>query len=107
VPLQRTSPPPAAETEPFAPDARWQTHDAAALLEMDATSFDAWSLGSPVRRPGVAGVARNAAIVLGNVGEKRHLPVLARAAGEHPSASVREVAAWAEARVRARHGSGA
>jgi epoxyqueuosine reductase len=98
-PFNRTAPPSPDVTAPFAPDARWQT-DAAALLEMDEPTFDAWSLGSPVRRPGLSGVARNAAIVLGNRGEKRHLPVLDRAASSHASPVVRDAAAWAAARIR-------
>jgi epoxyqueuosine reductase len=101
-PFNRTSPPPPEVTAPFAPDPRWTTHDAAALLEMDEATFDGWSLGSPVRRPGLAGVARNAAIVLGNAGEKRHLPVLERTADAHPSATVRDAAAWAAQRLRDR-----
>lgn len=98
-PFNRAAVPDAAGTAPFAPAERWGAHDAAGLLELDEAAFDAWSLGSPVRRPGLAGVARNAAIVLGNAGEKRHLPVLRRAAASHPSASVRATAAWAAARL--------
>jgi epoxyqueuosine reductase QueG len=44
-------------------------------------------------------MARNAAIVLGNRGDKRHLPVLQSAAREHDSAMVREAAAWAAERI--------
>lgn len=101
-PFNRTAPPPADQTEAFAPHARWGSHDAATLLEMDEATFDEWSLGSPARRPGLAGVARNAALVLGNRGEKRHLPVLERAASAHPSPSVRDAAAWATRTLRAR-----
>lgn len=93
-PFNKTSPPSAARTEPFAPHPRWQT-DAAQLLTMDEASFDGWSLGSPVRRLGVENAARNAAYVLGNGGDKRHLPVLRSAAAEHPSEVVREAASWA------------
>jgi epoxyqueuosine reductase len=93
-PFNKTSPPEAARTEPFAPHGRWQT-TAAELLSMDEARFDGWSLGSPVRRLGLENTARNAAYVLGNTKEKRHLPVLREAAERHPSAVVREAAEWA------------
>lgn len=55
--------------------------------------------GSPLRRPGAEGLARNVAIVLGNTADKVHLPVLKQAALAHPSALVREAAAWAEQQI--------
>lgn len=103
-PFSRTSPPDAALTEPFAPDPRWAEHDASSLLRMDEAGFDAFSLGSPVRRLGREGAARNAAIVLGNVGRKVHLPVLREAASRDEDEAVREAAAWALARIEAREG---
>ena len=69
---------------------------------MDDAAFDAYAHGSPIKRPGRVGMARNAATVLGNRGDKRHLPVLDAAARDHDSAIVREAAAWAAAQVRAR-----
>ena len=45
---------------------------------------------------------RNAAIVLGNAGDKRHLPVLQRAAAHERSAVVASAASWALERLRAR-----
>lgn len=101
-PFNATSPPPASDTEAFAAHARWAELDAAGLLEIDGPRFREYAHGSPVQRAGREGMARNAAIVLGNAGDKRHLPVLERAAREHDSAIVRETAAWAAERVRER-----
>jgi epoxyqueuosine reductase len=78
----------------FAPDARLAI-SADELLRMDEASFTAWTQGSPLKRPGRAGMARNAAIVLGNARDRRHLPVLREAAEQHEDATVREAARWA------------
>ncbi|MBX7194416.1 MAG: tRNA epoxyqueuosine(34) reductase QueG [Sandaracinaceae bacterium] len=86
----------------LAPDPRWQAHDATSILGMSEQDFDAFSLGSPVRRPGLEGAARNAAYVLGNRGDRRHLPVLREAAATHASETVRDAARWAIERVLAR-----
>ena len=69
---------------------------------MDDAAFDAYAIGSPIKRPGRVGMARNAATVLGNRGDKRHLPVLDAAARDHDSAIVRESAAWAAETIRKR-----
>jgi len=58
--------------------------------------------GSPLARPGRAGLARNAAVVLGNVGGRVHLRVLHEVAGRHDSPLVREAARWAAERIEAR-----
>ncbi len=94
-PFNRTAPPSRESTEPFAPDARLTGRGAGDLLSMDAAAFDAFSLGTPLRRPGRDGLARNAAVVLGNSRDKRHLPVLREAAASHASEVVREAARWA------------
>lgn len=94
-PFNRTAPADPATTAPFAPDPRWSAHDAASVLAMDEAAFDAFSLGSPVRRPGRVGAARNAAIVLGNAGGKVHLTVLRVAAERDPDETVRDAARWA------------
>lgn len=86
----------------FAPDARWQALEAADLLSLDEASFASYAQGSALKRAGCHGVARNAALVLGNVGTRRHLPVLEHAAQAHPSAVVREAAAWAAEKVGSR-----
>lgn len=101
-PYNRTARLPDDQTEPFRADSRWGAHDATALLTMDDATFDAYALGSPIKRPGRIGMARNAATVLGNRGDKRHLPVLEAVARDHESATVREAAAWAAAEIRTR-----
>lgn len=101
-PFNRTHATPGRLAEELAPHARWVEHDAASVLAMSEERFAAFSLGSPVRRPGREGAARNAAYVLGNRGDRRHLPVLRQAAAEDASATVREAARWAAERIEAR-----
>lgn len=101
-PFNRTAPPPRETTRDFAHDGRWSGHDLASLVALDDAGFARLTEGSPAARPGRAGLARNAAVALGNVGGRRHLPVLQRAAREDPSEVVREAAAWALARIAAR-----
>ena len=55
-------------------------------------------------RAPLEGLARNAAIVLGNRSEPAALAALARAAESHPSATVRDAASWAARRIGAREG---
>lgn len=94
-PFNATPPLPAEKTSPFAPDPRRSEVSAEALLRMGESEFAAFAEGSPMKRPGRAGLSRNAAIVLGNSADKRYLPVLQATAQEHDSALVRETAQWA------------
>lgn len=55
--------------------------------------------GSPLQRPGRAGLARNAAIVLGNVPSEEGRVALLRALRSDPAPLVREAAAWGLARA--------
>jgi epoxyqueuosine reductase len=103
-PFNRTAPPAPDQTVPFAAAPRLASTRAQDLLRMDDDTFRSWAQGSPLKRPGRAGMARNAATVLGNVGTRRHLPVLREAAQADPSPAVRATAAWAEARIRSREG---
>ncbi len=98
-PFNRTALPPPEVTEPFAPGVRWDGLGAEDLLRMDEDAFARRFEGSPVRRPGREGMARNAAVVLGNGGDRRHLPVLREAAERDPSPVVRESARWAVGRL--------
>jgi epoxyqueuosine reductase len=76
--------------------------DPVELLSLDAVAFRARFRHTSLWRNKRAGLLRNAAIVLGNVGDARALPALERAcADEEPL--VREAAAWALARVRQRY----
>ncbi|MEY4512321.1 MAG: hypothetical protein RLZZ450_4443 [Pseudomonadota bacterium] len=99
-PFNKTAPVPAEQTLPFQADPRWRTHSAADLLAMDEPTFAAYADGSPLRRPGRLGMARNAAIVLGNSRDKRHLPLLDEAGRNHDSEMVRDAAAWAARTLR-------
>lgn len=101
-PFDRTAPPEPSATEPFAPDPRWKNTRAEDFLRMSAEDFDELSIGSPLRRLKRVGAARNAAIVLGNVGAKRHLPVLREARERDPDESVRDAAEWAIACIESR-----
>ena len=99
-PYNRTTP---GELDPaFEPHARLGEVDLEALLSMSDERFLEWSEGSPMRRAGVVRMARNAAVVLGHRGGRRHLPVLREAAAQHDDATVREAAAWAAARIERR-----
>ena len=98
-PYNRTSPPSDTVTAPFAPDERWERHDAAAVLGMDDATFQAYAHGSPIQRAGREGFARNLSIMLGNHGERRHLPILRDTAHHDPSPIVRDAAAWALERI--------
>jgi epoxyqueuosine reductase len=102
-PFNKTAPPPEQETAPFAAHARWAELSAAELLALDEENFKLYAQGSPIKRAGRVGMARNAALVLGNRGDKRHLPLLEQAASGHESALVREAADWAARNVRARY----
>ncbi|MFN0242715.1 MAG: tRNA epoxyqueuosine(34) reductase QueG [Planctomycetota bacterium] len=83
---------------------RFGTHSAiadAGLVEWIELGdrFQAACEGSPVRRPGRAGLARNAAIVLGNQPSERGRRALLHALTFDPSVVVREASAWALSRA--------
>jgi epoxyqueuosine reductase len=83
----------------FAPLATWASVDLAALLALDEPAFGQTLLGSPVKRATKDGLARNAAILLGNRRDAGARPALEAAAAGHPSAIVRESASWALAKI--------
>jgi epoxyqueuosine reductase len=84
----------------FAPHPSWGERETAELMSLSEEGFVRLTEGSPVHRATREGLARNAAIVLGNMA--KDLAALERAASTHPSALVREAASWAVARIRAR-----
>lgn len=86
----------------FLPDPRWKDTALTDLLALDDDGFVRLREGSAVGRATRAGLARNAAIVLGNRREASARPELERAAREHDSPEVREAAAWALARIDVR-----
>jgi epoxyqueuosine reductase len=77
----------------------WGNHPALAelsledLLRLSEAQFEKQFVGSPLRRPGRAGLTRNACVVLGNLG--RGEAALRQALQGDPSAMVRAHAAWA------------
>lgn len=56
--------------------------------------FEAWTEGTALRRPGAAGLARNAAIALASVPTDASQRALLKALSGHPEALVRNAAAW-------------
>lgn len=89
----------------FAPRANIGDRDAQSLarelLAMDDDAFRASFRSSPIKRAKRRGLLRNAAVVLGNLGDVEDTPVLARAAHD-PEPLVREHVAWALDQIDAR-----
>jgi len=89
----------------FAARATIESRDARALardlLAMDDESFRSAFKGSPMKRAKRRGLERNAAVVLGNVGDDTDLVVLAEAL-ETAEPLVREHLSWALAQIEAR-----
>jgi epoxyqueuosine reductase len=92
-PFNKTAP--AAPDAALLPSSRMEELSAQELLLLDGKDLQAFVEKSPLRRPGREGLARNAAIVLGNARDKRSLPVLQRAAEHDESEVVRDAARWA------------
>jgi epoxyqueuosine reductase len=74
------------------PSLRW-------LLQMTDEEFGATYFGTPVPRTKRRGLARNAAVALGNIGTAEDIPVLVGALMEHDEPIVRGHAAWALGRI--------
>ena len=73
--------------------------DLEALVAMDDDAFRQTFRGSPIKRAKRRGLARNAAVALGNVGRVEARPALERAADVDPDPVVREAAQWALTRL--------
>ncbi|MDF3042489.1 MAG: hypothetical protein K0Q71_5195 [Thermomicrobiales bacterium] len=69
------------------------------LLEMSSRTFRERYRGTAVMRARRAGLARNAAVALGNIGTDDDVPVLARTTLGHDEALARGHAAWALGRI--------
>ncbi len=80
------------ESMPAPPTA---TLDLIELLTMRETDFRMRFRHTPLWRATWQGLARNAAVVLGNLHDPAARPVLQQAAANHPAPLVREHAAWA------------
>jgi len=89
----------------FASRAGLDSRDARMLarefLAMSQAEFSARFKGSAMKRAKRRGLARNAAVVLGNVGTRDDVPLL-EAARAHDEALVRDHAAWALSRIAVR-----
>ncbi len=84
---------PAAINNQF-PDLHW-------LLHMTDEEFGETYFGTPVPRTKRRGLARNAAIALGNIGTVQDVPILVEALRSHDEPLVRGHAAWALGRLGA------
>jgi epoxyqueuosine reductase len=85
----------ASEQPDFAPSASVRTLTLASLLHLTPEAFSAAFRGSPLKRAKRSGLARNAAVVLGNLGDRDATPALAAALRGHEESQVRGHAAWA------------
>lgn len=86
----------------FEADARWATTSLRDLVALDEASYGKLKEGTPVSRATRVGLARNAAVMMGNRAEPGDVESLERARTSHDSAIVREAAGWALARIAAR-----
>jgi epoxyqueuosine reductase len=71
------------------------------LLDLNEEEFRQRFQGTPLTRSKRRGLLRNAAIVLGNVGDERALPIL-RQCLEDPEPLIREAAQWAIPQIEVR-----
>ncbi|MGB9340722.1 MAG: tRNA epoxyqueuosine(34) reductase QueG [Polyangiales bacterium] len=101
-PYNQTSGATQASLDAFEPGERWDCIELAEFLQMSEEEHRAWAEGSPVKRARYEGLARNAALVLGNCGGKEHLRVLHDARRGHSSAVVRDAADWGSAELKRR-----
>ena len=74
---------------------------ARALLAMSSEEFSRGFKGSPMKRAKLRGLQRNAAVVLGNIGDEGDQSVLERAL-EHEEPLVRQHSAWALEQIASR-----
>ena len=92
---------PVGQEEAFQPSAAGLQVDLLELMGISEEEFRKRYRHTPLWRTKRAGLLRNAAIALGNVGDGRALPVLERALDD-PEPVIREAVAWAIARIRNR-----
>lgn len=79
----------------FAPRPGLDPPEPSAFLALTASELPAWLRGSPLKRAKRAGLARNAAVVAGNLRREEHLPILGQALLADAEPMVRAHAAWA------------
>jgi epoxyqueuosine reductase len=83
----------------LAPRARLEAPVLEELLGLGSKPYGRFVDGTALERVSRNQLARNAAVALGNAGDARAVPALARALGGHPSANVRLHAGWALGRL--------
>jgi len=94
-----------AKVDVFSPHPRWAGTSLGDLVGASSAEFAVLSEGSPLHRATHAGLARNAAIVMGNVGgdepggPEASNAVLEKAANSPENEVVRDAASWALARM--------
>ena len=69
------------------------------LLSLDSDGFRRRFEGNPIRRAKLGGLKRNVCVALGNIGDRRAVPALAKALRSDDDALVRMHAAWALGRL--------
>ena len=79
---------------------RWATTTLGDLVALDEAGYATLREGTPVARATRIGLARNAALAMGNRGDTRDLEALERARTGHDAEIVREAAGWAMARIQ-------
>lgn len=98
-PYNKTAIPDECSTAQFALDPRWREVSVEDIARADEAGFEALTAHTPLSRPGRAGLARNAVLVMGNSGDRSHLGVLHEVAVNDPDAMVRDAARWAIAKL--------
>lgn len=88
---------------PFRPHPRWDETTLADLVAADAATFARLTEGSPLRRPGRLGLARNALMVAAGRGDEAAL----NAGRAHPDPAIAELAAQLQGRGQGPRGEGA
>jgi epoxyqueuosine reductase len=96
---QRLAPRALAAGEPGTVSGPVPFPDLVECLKLDDAEFETRFRGTAVWRTGRAGLARNAAIALGNAADPLALPALRQAAAADPDEVVRESATWAVGRL--------
>jgi epoxyqueuosine reductase len=86
----------------FQPRADLHPADCASFIDITDAEFEERFGDTPLARPGRAGMARNACIVLGNHGDQSAIPPLNRALTD-PDPIIHEAAAWALRRLKERN----
>jgi epoxyqueuosine reductase len=96
---ERLAPPPLPDRGASTAQGPVPFPDLVECLQLDDEAFRARFRHTAVWRTGRAGLARNAAIALGNAGDRAALPALQQAQRDDPDPVVRDAAQWAVAQL--------